>query len=353
MSVPTHGHPCSSESKRAMGNGSGCSAYPFTANHRVIKNRPPDEHRLQIKYGDVPRARSETHPLGFDVAGIDTSLVLGVNAEDGYVIALDPQRYDPLPMGVMVGWKQGDVDRIFEHGWHAWERDNHAGSRRLREDGPAFETLVGCLPSRFVDLIRFERRATQLGLDSALRLRAAQRHPGRTPDRTAPVHELEEQFDLDANAILEIIKSNHRLGVAVRGGVAEHHLERDLANTLGKEAVRALDEDGRPDFEVRHAGRRILIECKNASPHRYANGDFKVEVQKTRSQKNDPAGRFYRPDQFDVVATCLWAATDKWEFRFKRSSQLDRHSTFPDRLAAVHRVDSSWAASLDEVMESA
>ena len=53
--------------------------YLFTANQRPTRNRPADEARLQIKYGDVARAREQDNPLGFDLAGVDTTLVLGVN----------------------------------------------------------------------------------------------------------------------------------------------------------------------------------------------------------------------------------------------------------------------------------
>ena len=81
----------------------GVLCYLFTANQRPTRNRPADEARLQIKYGDVARAREQDNPLGFDLAGVDTTLVLGVNVEDGYFVGLDPQRYDPLPMGSWLG----------------------------------------------------------------------------------------------------------------------------------------------------------------------------------------------------------------------------------------------------------
>ena len=251
----------------------------------------------------------------------------------------------------MVGWKQASVNEILANGWHAWERDNYSGTRRIREGGPAFEALVGFIPQRFIDFVRFERRATQLGLDSSLRMRAAEKSEQLVDTPLGP-HALEEQFDLDAREILNIIATNHRLGVAVRGGVAERHLEDFLWGSDEVQSLDNLDEDGRSDFSVLLTdGRSVLVECKNASPHTYANGDFKVEVQKTRSQKSDPAGRFYTPDQFDVVASCIWSATRKWDFRFKRMALMDRHATYRDRLAAVHHVDNGWPKSLREALE--
>ena len=112
-------------------------------------------------------------------------------------------------------------------------------------------------------------------------------------------------------------------------------------------SIERMDEDAQPDFRVRVAdGRTILIECKNASPERYANGDMKVEVQKTRATRNDPAGRLYRPEQFDIVAACLYSPTRHWNFVFVRTSRLERHTSHPDRLAATHRIDGRWSATL-------
>ena len=73
---------------------------------------------------------------------------------------------------------------------------------------------------------------------------------------------------------------------------------------------------------------------------------MKVEVQKTRATRDDPAGRLYRPDQFDVVAACLYSPTRSWDFRFIRAARLDRHAAHPDRLAATHRIDGRWSSTL-------
>src|SRR5689334_11227339 len=48
----------------------GVLVYPFRATHNLIKNRPPDEHRLQIRYGNEESWVGD-HALGRDVAYID------------------------------------------------------------------------------------------------------------------------------------------------------------------------------------------------------------------------------------------------------------------------------------------
>lgn len=164
------------------------------------------------------------------------------------------------------------------------------------------------------------------------------------------MHHLEEQFALTSAEILDVISSRNRLAVAVRGGVAEHHLERSLRADDRVEQVERFDEDARPDFGVRLSdGRRLLVECKNCSPERYANGDIKVEVQKTRATQGDPAGRLYRPDQFDVVAACLFPPTRQWRFAFRPTSRLVRDRRFPDRLAPLHRVTDQWVSTVADV----
>ena len=165
-------------------------------------------------------------------------------------------------------------------------------------------------------------------------------------------HSLERTFDLTAHEILDIIHNRMRLEVAVKGGVAEHHLGRLLQTDSAVVSVTGLDQDAQPDFEVRMSdGSTVLVECKNVSPERYANGDFKVEVQKTRATSGDPAGRLYRPEQFDVVAACLYSPTRRWDFRFIRSSHLGRHQSHPDRLAATHRVDGRWSETLPAALQ--
>lgn len=161
-------------------------------------------------------------------------------------------------------------------------------------------------------------------------------------------HVLEEQFDLTSEQILDIISGRNRLAVAVRGGVAEYHLEQHLLSARGVASATRLDVDAMHDFDVTMCdGRTLRVECKNASPRRRADGSFKVEVQKTRVSKNDPASRFYRVDAFDVVAACLYSPTGEWAFKFGLTSRMATHASFDDRLAPVQTITDDWADSLD------
>jgi hypothetical protein len=40
----------------------------------------------------------------------------------------------------------------------------------------------------------------------------------------------------------------------------------------------------------------------------------------------------------------------RWEFRYKRSDRLERDATYPDRIAAIQRIDETWASTLAEAL---
>src|SRR3954453_10034455 len=75
----------------------GLMAYVFHANRRPTRNRPQDEHRMQLRYGDVNDSawREQRHPVGLDPTGADLTLLLGAHPEADLLVALDPLLYDP------------------------------------------------------------------------------------------------------------------------------------------------------------------------------------------------------------------------------------------------------------------
>jgi hypothetical protein len=329
-------------------------AYVLLANRRETRHRPQDEHRLQIRFGDVndPAWRAQAHPVGFDPLGVDVTLVVGAHLEADVLVGLDPLVYDPLPIGISVFFKDAEIDEARRSGWHVWERDNLSGVRRPSPRTElGVETLVAFAPGRLLDYVRFERDAQALRLDPALRFTAAQ--DAARPGRPSGLHALEQEFGLSGEEILDIIRERPRLGMAVRGGVAERHLHRVLDADREVVAIELGIQEGPPDFFVALRSRRsrVTVECKNASPTTYADGTAKVETQKTRASKGDPRSRLYEPSQFDVVAACMYGPRRRWEFRYKRADALQRDGTYPDRIAAIQRIDETWASTLAEALK--
>ncbi|WP_434425524.1 hypothetical protein [Nannocystis pusilla] len=353
MSSPSHA-PIYLGIQSLNGERVGLLCYAFRCNAAPIKGRPADEHRIQIRYGSERTWFDRDHPLGRDVAGVDTTIVVGVHLERELLVGLDPIRYDPLPMGISIEFKEVDLQAVEESGWHVWERENRRGRRRESRTDEGLETLVGFSPERLLRYVGFEQRASSLGLDPPLRYMAAEAAAadpisGGGHER----HYLTQQFDLSSDEILNLIARRARLSIALRGGVAEHHLQRALDRDPMVAAVTQIDRDGEPDLAVElQDGRKIRVECKNVSPKPDPQGRPRVEVQKTRSQRDNPAGRFYRPEQFDVVAACLYARTERWEFRYKATRNMPRHVRYPERLAVMHSVDETWAERLEEALNA-
>jgi hypothetical protein len=328
------------------GARTGLCAYVFSANHVGTRNRPTDEHRGQIRYGDVndPAWRLADHPLGYDPADLDLTSVLVAHPDAGLIFSLDPRAYDPLPLGNSVYFKDHDVRRAQADGWAVWERNTHGGSRK-GSVSPGLETVIAFAPNRLFDYVAVERQAQTLGLDSALRFPVAELAGEVRPGQQ--LHELEHAFGLSSTDLLDIVNRKGRLAMAMRGGVAEHHLglllERDPAVAQASEG----HLEGPPDFFVDLAdSRRVTVECKNASPQRYADGTPKVEVQKTRASQGDPTSRFYSPSAFAVLAACMYGPTGEWTFKFRRSADLTEHDRHAGRIAPLQRITSEWSDSL-------
>lgn len=326
----------------------GMLVYPFRITRNTIRNRPSDEIRGQLRYGSEDSWKRE-HPVGHDVAGVDVTTIIGIDLADGVLLGLDANLWDPLPMGISFYAKDAEIQKAKESGWHVWEKVNRGGNKRTEARSPMnLETVVAFTSDRLIDYARLERRATSLHLDPPLRFAAAIAMADRAlPDEPQRRHVLEEQFALSSEQILDIIGGRNRLSVAVRGGVAEYHLERQLTEAPGVASVQRLDVDAMHDFDVTlDDGTFLRVECKNASPKTSASGAFKVEVQKTRASKSDPASRFYAVDGFDVVAACLFSPTGRWEFRFGRTADMARHKDFPDRLAPIQTITDEWTETL-------
>lgn len=330
----------------------GLLIYPIRLTNVATKNRASGEHHAQVKFGRDSRWKSEVHPVGFDAAGVDTTLFLGINASEEKFVGLDPALWNPMPLGVSFYAHERDFDQMGPQGWHAWEVDTRGGKRNDARTPEGFESRVAFTPERLLDFARFERRATDLGLDTALRINLARqfRDPAFARQTIESSHPLEKQFDLSASKILDLIADRRMLTTAVKGGVAEAHLEDQLKIDDNVSSVLRRKDDRGADFDVRlTSGHTLVVECKNVSPTVLADGTIQVETQRTRNGKDDPTGRLYSFDAFDVVAACLFSVTGEWEFRFAKTAWLTPHAKYPAFLATKQAVDDRWRAAIDEL----
>jgi hypothetical protein len=321
-----------------QGERLGIVAYAFLANSRLTLHRPADEHRFQLKYGSKD---GQLHELWQDPFGMYTTLLVGINTERGFFVGADPVLHNPTRLFISIEFKQHHVDQILEQGWHVWERE-----RKGAPEEPV-EVLVGGTPESFLSYVRFERETA--GEDQGHRQLLAER-ARREP---STVHSLTREFELTEREVLDLIENAHRLKVAVRGSVAEEHLFRHLRKFPEFRACARLTGDG-PDLAVCLSDdRELTIECKNVLRKPDRTGLARIDFQRTRAAKSDPCSRYYSPRDFDVVAACLHAVTEKWEFQFALSARLDPHKKCPGKLSSNVHVDSRWSSDPLPVLRAA
>ncbi len=338
----------------AWGERLGIVAYAFTANSKVTKNRPVDEHRFQIKYGSKD---NEVHELWQDPFGLYTTLLVGIDAESGIFVAADPVLHSPTKFFISVEFKHAEAERILEDGWHVWERE------RRSSDEPV-EVLVGGTKASFLRYIRFEREA--LGEDQGYRHLLAERAadlkllgvklPSAGPASIGKgrLHVLAQEFELDESEVLDLIAEAPRLKMAVRGWVAEEHLVRQLRRVPGVSECARINEEGGPDVRLRFLESRLLtVECKNVLRKRHTDGVPRLDFQRTRTSKADPCTRFYSVNDFDMVAACLHPVSEHWEFRYALPGALDPHKSCTEKLSNNVRLDSRWHEQVQDVLRAA
>ena len=255
--------------------------------------------------------------------------------------------HTPTWFSSSVELKTYQLEEAQGKGWFGFERDRSEGRRKASRpmESNQTETVLAFTSPYFLKYVELERLAT--GLDAGERLLLIDRMGTFSP---GSMHPLETQFDLSAKEILDVIWGAFRLEAAVRGGVAELHLKRQLELTAGLSDVTTLDQDGQPDFTVRFRGRMHTIECKNTLRRPTPAGP-RVDFQKTRASKSDPCSRNYARDGFDILAACLHHITQQWEFRFCRTAILKDHPKCPDRLSpSVVVAGPDWSSDVREAL---
>jgi restriction-modification system family protein len=325
--------------------------YAFHANKYRQGNRPQDEHRFQVKYGsDFTRY----HELYISQDPNCVTLMFGVHLEAQMFIAVDPAMHCTTWFSKSVEFKEQNLLQARRSGWHGWERERSEGGRR-KEPRPLLnlqtEVVLGFRPEYFLQYIQLERAAR--GFAPGERLFWIDQLAPRLADRVAEFsrHELEDALGLSKDEILDLASGAFRLMVAMRGAAAEKHLETHLESVSALDEVKRIDEDGRPDFEVRCGRKKILVECKNVL-RRSKPEQPKVDFQKTRASKNDPCSRYYRPEDFHILAACLHPVTATWDFRFCDVRVLDPHKTCPGRLSQKVLVTGQhWQPSVADVVQ--
>jgi hypothetical protein len=305
-------------------------AYAFNANSVVTNERPADEHRFQIKYGGNLKGILE---VTIDSNAVITTIFLGIDLERMIFVAADPFMNAPSPMSRSVEFKSWHVDEVQARGWFAWERDRRRPRTKTRptadvDEDTRIQILVGGKREHIFDLVVFERLAR--GLDPGERHLLADRLLDQQGAKSAAGagHKLLEELGLPSDVLFDLIEGAARLKMAVRGWVAEQHLENYLKSIEGVSDCRRLNEEGQPDLALRWKGSApFLVECKNVLRKTAKDGSARIDFQKTRAAKGNPCSRYYSSLNFPVLAACLHSVTEQWDFCFALTSDLPAHKS--------------------------
>ena len=186
-------------------------------------------------------------------------------------------------------------------------------------------------------------------------------------ERNSIGHPLETTLNASARDILDAVTSGFRAQVDVKGKLAELYLYRILAalqdqNTISE--LRWSDADGEPDFFLCYRSHHFSMQCKNVRSGTGrckggGPGTFRIELQKTRGGIDVRTGektRLYRPDEFDIVAVCLFNQERTWRYVYAAAKDLAHHRRQTDRLEVMHPISRPtalpWRDDLLETLEA-
>ena len=326
--------------------------YAFTANQYRQKGRPDDEHRFQVKYGSDSVGY---HELFIDPSRTIITLMFGIHLELELFVAVDPRMHNPTRFFRSVEFKTAELETAHSTGWYGWERERSAARRKklMPFENLQTEALIAFTPEHFLRFVDFEARTS--GLDAGERLYASDlvqaQIAGSAGASGGPRHPFELRMGLTAPEIFDVIEGSFRLEAAVRGSVAEHHLQRHLEQLPSVSDIRRNTKDGPPDFTVQFRDRMVRLECKNVL--RRSDPQLpRVDFQKTRASKKNPCSRYYSAAQFEILAACLHPINGRWEFRFCETARLDAHRTCAGRLSERVIIERPlWSDQLTPLLE--
>lgn len=186
-------------------------------------------------------------------------------------------------------------------------------------------------------------------------------------------HELEREFDIGAERILDAIKRGSDLTKrGVRGVIAETVFATEVApNTPGWEVSEPTGDEPYDVVMMRGTGRvRIQVKMqrkekgeplvRSASP-RGPKDHYVVEVQRTRSGKgtDGEATRPYKFGEFDLLAVCMQPSSQKWQsFLYIPANALTPRPNAPDLIGIMQLVpafpaseSAVWTSDLPTALE--
>jgi hypothetical protein len=181
---------------------------------------------------------------------------------------------------------------------------------------------------------------------------------------------------VSAETILHVIKDNPSLRGFVYGYVSEMEFEQHYLKARKTIESFSKDDDhkkSKSDRTVIFKGKPVTIQVKSIQTNsiRFEDGRFTAKVQNDASDRRRvklPGGSTvettcYVVGEYDILAVSLHPFTGKWEYGFKKNSELKRTNSkkyAPKQqrylLATLETIsfplDASWTEDFDAILES-
>jgi len=166
-----------------------------------------------------------------------------------------------------------------------------------------------------------------------------------------PIHELEKEWNVEAELILAAIaRASDFTQRGVRGVIAEASFAKYIVSPLLKRGWKDITSPGdKPfDFELTDVVGAVRIQVKNqrrlhGQPMLWKGvpGVYDAETDKSRKgKKKGEDTRPYRFGEFDVLAVCMHPSTNDWsKFFYSVGTWLLPRRKDPSRIAAHQPID--------------
>ena len=137
--------------------------------------------------------------------------------------------------------------------------------------------------------------------------------------------------------------------VALKGALSEIKHKKYLQNKgFLIEKIENSDNNGTPDFMINDK----TMEHKRASINCYADGSFRVEVQKSRKSGNCKSNRLYDDAFCNIVSIDVSDHTKKPnDYRYVQTQHLEKDKRFPNKIKAIQKEDHFWKKNIEEVLK--
>ena len=150
----------------------------------------------------------------------------------------------------------------------------------------------------------------------------------------------------EINELFNFAEKDIRFGVALKGALSQIRHKLYLESIGHNVQVIQSDNRGLPDFIVDG----VTMEHKRASKHCYADGTYKVEIQKSRGKRET---RLYDADFSEIVSADVSEHTGKNnDYRYAFTTTLKTDQNLKHKIKPLQRIDDNWVSSFKTLLET-